>query len=121
MKNILIFCLILFCTQAFAEEESKFLEKNEWPVTCDAAVVWLVEHLDNESKTTVKETPREGLIKFHHGWGTGIRNNFGLWRGNQALMESCMALREGEQFHPDTVSMILIEEAWARLNGVSWK
>jgi hypothetical protein len=73
------------------------------------------------SKKTVKETPREDLIKYHHGWGTGIRNNFGLWRGNNSLMQSCLALRENQQTHPDSVSMIIIEETWAQLNNVKWQ
>jgi hypothetical protein len=96
------------------------LSKDQWPATCNAAVEWLIENLDEKKKIEIKTTPKADLIKYHRGWGMGIRNNFGLWRGNKTLLESCLKLRENEQFHPDSASMILIEEMWARLNGVKW-
>ena len=62
-----------------------------------------------KDKQTVRDTPKDKLILFHHGWGSGIRNSFGLWRGNRALMEDCKAK------HPDDASMVIIEAVWARL------
>ena len=49
------------------------------------------------------------LILFHHGGGTGIRNDFGLWRGNDKLIGSC---GKGQQVHPDSCSMLIIEAVW---------
>jgi hypothetical protein len=100
-----------------APEDASFLTVDEWPRTCDEAVSWVVNHLDAESTEIVRNTPRDELIKFHHGWGTGIRNNFGLWRGNRELLESCLALEPGTQYHPDSVSMIIIERTWDRLHS----
>ncbi|GEM_PF-3358591 len=37
------------------------------------------------NKERVRSTPRKDLTQLHHGWGTGIRNAFGLWAGNKAL------------------------------------
>lgn len=59
----------------------------------------------------MRSTSEDDLIQFHHGWGTGIRNSFGLWRGNTALLESCGA----KDIHPDRCSMIIIERVWQRL------
>jgi hypothetical protein len=100
-----------------APEDAPFLKEDEWPRTCDEAVAWVVNHLDADSTEIVRRTPRDELIKFHHGWGTGIRNNFGLWRGNRELLESCLALEPGAQYHSDSVSMIIIERTWDRLHS----
>jgi hypothetical protein len=98
-------------------DEARFLEEGEWPRTCDEAVTWVVSHLDANRVEVIKTTPRDQLIQFHHGRGTGIRNNFGLWRGNRELPDSCLALEPGAQYHPDSVSMIIIEQTWDRLHS----
>lgn len=90
-------------------------DAKKWPTTCEEAVAWIVRDLDTESKELVRNTSREDLIRFHHGWGTSIRNSFGLWQGNRALFDSCMEGAQGEEFHPDTVSMIIIERVWEAL------
>jgi hypothetical protein len=61
----------------------------------------------------VRGTPRGDLIRFHHGWGTGIRNAFGLWGGNRALLDSCGG------GHPDDASMVIIEAVWKHLHETS--
>lgn len=81
-----------------------------WPSTVDEAAERLVTELDEPSKRTVRETPRDKLFTFHFGWGMGIRNSFGLWRGNARLLESC-----GGKAHPDECSMRIIERVWERL------
>jgi hypothetical protein len=82
----------------------------EWPKTLEEATSQLIEKMTDTDKETVRETPREDLIVFHMGWGMAIRNGFGLWQGNDALLESC-----GVQ-HPDDASGVIIESVWRRLN-----
>ncbi len=65
-----------------------------------------------EDKETVKNTPEEHLIMFHHGWGTDIRNDFGLWSDNEELLKSCGA----EWMDADSASAIIIEAVWKRLH-----
>lgn len=79
-----------------------------WPRSVDAAVVDLLTTLDAASIEQLLATERDDLIMYHHGWGTGIRNEFGLWAGNQALMADCGVP------HPDDCSMVIIEATWAR-------
>ena len=62
-----------------------------------------------EDKEFVRNTKKGDLIKFHHGWGTGIRNEFGLWGLNNVLLEDT-----GER-HPDDASMVIIEAVWKEL------
>lgn len=73
------------------------------------AVELLIGKLSPEDRETVKNTPFDKLVRFHHGWGTGIRNAFGLWGGNAALLADCGCT------HPDDASMVIIEAVWKRL------
>ncbi|OLP20086.1 hypothetical protein BST81_02280 [Leptolyngbya sp. 'hensonii'] len=82
-----------------------------WPQTLEEAVESIMAELSQEDKITVRNTPREDLIRFHHGWGTGIRNSFGLWQGNQALLQACNST------FPDDASMVIIEAVWEQLQS----
>jgi len=82
-----------------------------WPSTVDEAVDMILEDTDDESRDLLRSQPREDMIQYHHGWGTGIRNAFGLWAGNEALRASC----GNPRIHPDDCSMIIIEAVWDRL------
>ncbi|MGC4114496.1 MAG: hypothetical protein QM765_07770 [Myxococcales bacterium] len=87
-------------------------ERSTWPKTVDEAARQIAEALSQEDRARVAKTKREDLILFHHGWGTGIRNELGLWRGNEALLRSC---GKGQIVHPDDCSMVIIGAVWARL------
>ena len=49
------------------------------------------------------------LIRLHRGFGMWIRNNFGLWKGNKAL------LMETGKRHPDDASAVIITALWRTL------
>ena len=101
-------------TQTYSDERG--LSPSEWPESCTEAVEYLLEGLSDEDKATIRNTPKENLINFHFGWGMGIRNELGLWRGNDQLISSCMDLNSTNDPHPDSISMIIIEEVWKALN-----
>ena len=44
-----------------------------------------------------------------------IRNNFGLWSGNEALLEECALDGERGCLDPDEASMVILREAWRRV------
>lgn len=85
------------------------LVRASWPGTLDEAVTRVMNDMDEADKQLVRATKKRELILFHHGWGTGIRNEFGLWRGNTNLLADCHAT------NADEASMIIIETLWARL------
>lgn len=85
----------------------------EWPTTCEAAALDVTQWLSPETREKLRATPREDLILFHHGLGTGIRNRQGLWRGNAPLIKSCL----GAPGHPDDASMVILEKAWLLLHA----
>jgi hypothetical protein len=67
----------------------------------------LATAFDNPADKHVFATMAEGeLIRLHHGFGTGIRNAYGLWHEGRWGTE-CAA-------HPDDVSMRIIERLWAK-------
>lgn len=82
---------------------------DDWPTTLEAATADIIGGMSEADKKTVRETKKGDLILFHHGWGTGIRNSFGLWQGNKALLKACGG------GHPDDASMVIIESVWKTL------
>jgi hypothetical protein len=52
------------------------------------------------------------LFEYHHGFGTWIRNEYGLWKDE--LWEKIDPSRE---MHPDDLSMIIIQEVWKKGYG----
>jgi hypothetical protein len=78
----------------------------------DEAARQIVAALDDESKVRVRATKRDQLIEYNFGWGMGIRNSLGLWRGNDKLLESC---GRGMRIGPEECSMVIIEAVWTLL------
>src|SRR5689334_14439712 len=98
-------------------------ESQYWPQTVDEAVDRLLQGISDKDKETVRTTPKDELYKFHFVWGMGIRNAFGLWKGNAALMKSCAEMRYGPGsdarfMHPDDASGVIIEAVWQRLQHI---
>ncbi|MFZ6743636.1 DUF6794 domain-containing protein [Undibacterium sp. JH2W] len=94
----------------------RYPDADTWPTTCEQAATQILAKLDDASKQRVKDAKYENLIQFHMGWGTGIRNDTGLWRGNVALTDSCMAKDKDGSRHPDDISMVIIQEIWKKLH-----
>jgi hypothetical protein len=59
-----------------------------------------------QKKLALKNTSDDNLIMFHFGWAMRIRNEFGMWAGNDELIRSC-----GE-FEPDEASMAIVRAVW---------
>ena len=81
----------------------------DWPLTVDAAVTKILAGMTDADKAAVRAKKKDELIEYHHGWGTGIRNEFGLWHGNYSLLADC------HTDVPDGASMVIIEAVWQRL------
>ena len=103
---------LTICSTSFAQEkEEEPLGPDKWPTTVSATITDLLSVLSKEDKESIRKTTKEDLIQYHHGWGTGIRNHYGLWRGNQALIEDACH----KPCHPDDASMKIIEAVWQAL------
>lgn len=66
-------------------------ERALWPQTLDEAADRLLSQLDADSRHRLLQDPPE-FDWF--GWGMGIRNDFGLWGGNDQLIRSCGVANE---------------------------
>jgi hypothetical protein len=92
------------------------VERDTWPTTVDEAARRIVAALDNESKARLRALSDDQLIQYHFSLGMGIRNSYGLWRGNDKLLESC-GHGDGAKVDPDACSGIIIEAVWRLLHA----
>lgn len=89
------------------------MHPKRWPTTIDEAVGVVIATLSDDDKVTIAAMPKSELIGLHMGLGAWIRNNLGLWKGNDQLMQ---AIGEGDgSIHPDDASMVIIKAVWERL------
>ncbi len=83
----------------------------EKPKTIEEAAKNIISKMKSKDKETIKNTSPFDLILYHHGWGTGIRNDLGLWGRNKELMKDC------GNTHPDNCSMKIIYRIWQLLQN----
>lgn len=110
MLKLVIAVFTVLSSVAWSAED-EVLGPDKWPTSVAETVKDIVQQLPEKDKEVVRITKKEDLIKFHHGWGTGIRNHYGLWRGNDNLILSAC----GKPCHPDDASMVIIEAVWSAL------
>ena len=96
-------------------EHSKKGKPSTQPKTVQEAVDRLIDELSLKDRTTISNLPEDELINLHISLGEYIRNEFGLWSGNEDLMASCCTIAKTDKIHEDTASTIIIEELWKRL------
>jgi hypothetical protein len=60
--------------------------------TVDEAVQILLTLVPESEQANIAEIPEDELIRLHLGMGMWVRNNLGLWQGNEALMADTGAL-----------------------------
>ena len=107
---IIVASFLIWAHVSLAPAEIK-VELDLRPTTLEGVVRDIIERLSAEDRALVKSRRKEELIKFHHGWGTGIRNRYGLWESNSKLVQAAC----GKPCHPDEASMIIIEAVWQAL------
>jgi len=77
----------------------------------------MIERLEYaDLNNCIKESFKD-LIKYHHSYGTHLRNHYSLWDYENPLHKElevvCKEL--GIEQHPDSYSHFLIEQMWCRL------
>ena len=83
------------------------------PRTVSEAVDRLLSRISEEDKALIRSVRKRDMSRFHHGWGTGIRNAYGLWGKNQALLSTLPPLYR----NADSASWVIMEAVWERLHG----
>jgi hypothetical protein len=76
-----VFAILLFASSAVAEK----------PKTVDEAVqVLKTKWLQPRDRDWILRNTKDAVwARLYMGFGTGVRNEFGLWSDNQALHDSC--------------------------------
>jgi hypothetical protein len=82
------------------------------PKTVPEAVDRLVAGLSEDDRASIRGLPKEDMIQFHHSWGLGIRNRYGLWGENEALLSTLPP----EERWGDNASMLILFAVWERLH-----
>jgi hypothetical protein len=80
------------------------LGPDKWPSTVEVTVRDVLARISAADRRTSPR--RQRLIQFHRGWGTGIRNRYGLWRATRTHSPPAGTC------HPDDASMKIIEAVW---------
>ena len=92
--------------------------QTELPKTIQEAVILLTQKMPLKDRGRMAKMAQEDQIDLHFTLGIWIRNNFGLWSGNNSLKAECIRYH-GESFvhiDEDEASMIIIYELWKHLN-----
>ena len=85
---------------------------HDGPATVDQAVALLLRLLPPVDLSALADLPPHRLVESHFGLGAYIREHFGLWGRNPALLEDC-ARRAGQgPMNPDDASMVIVEALW---------
>ena len=77
--------------------------------------------MPNDGIEAIGAMDRDELISLHFTLGLWVRDAYGVWHGNQALLDSCAAFTASHETralwtgHPDDASSITIEALWLRL------
>ena len=82
------------------------------PLTLRQAVGQLLIEMEDEYLSDIADMEEKELVSLHHSLGRQIRNNFGLWDRNKALVFDC-----GSD-HADEASGMIIESLWAALREI---
>ena len=100
-------------------------KKSHWPKTIKNATERIIAQMSDEEKRTLRGTNKEELAKFNFGMGVYIRNKFGLFDGNEALMKACALSQHGEIYNifygddPDSAAGVIIEAVWKELKSAA--
>jgi len=117
MRSAFVAVIFLTCVLApqrsYSGTNDDNLTPDNWPTDVQLVVSDIISSMSEADKEVVRNTKVDDLIRFHMGWGTAIRNRYGLWRGNAKLLVSAC----GKPCHPDDASMIIIQSVWQELQN----
>ena len=101
-------------------EDAKFQDTNRDPTakkpkTVQEAIEILISNLPLKEKTTIANMSEEELIKLNANLGRYVMDKFGLWSGNEKLVESCLGLVDYPLHNEDDAAAVIVKELWLKL------
>ena len=85
------------------------------PKTVQEAIEILISNLPLKEKTTIANMSEEELIKLNANLGRYVMDKFGLWSGNEKLVESCLELVDYPLHNEDDAAAVIVKELWLKL------
>jgi hypothetical protein len=85
------------------------------PKTVEEAVERLLSELSLRDKAHIAKMREADLDSLHPSLGHYVRTAFGLWSGNEALMDSCCSVSGVGELNEDDASAVIIREVWRQL------
>jgi len=85
------------------------------PQSVDEAVDMLHANMGLNDEILLATMLEENLIDAHLALGHHIRHEFGLWTGNDALLESCRIISGDKNLHVDDASMLIVKALWEKV------
>jgi hypothetical protein len=101
--------------QAAKFENHSRASTEKQPETVQEAIEILISNLALKEKTTIANMSEEELIKLNANLGRYIIDKFGLWSGNEKLVESCLELADYPLHNEDDAAAIIVRELWLKL------
>jgi hypothetical protein len=83
------------------------------PANLEECLAELQRRLPPDLIVRMRNGGEEDMIDYHHGLGTGIRNEWGLWRRSPLNRH----FNDLGIHHPDDMSWIILTSFWRRLHG----
>ena len=87
----------------------------ERPPTLDDAVSRLITELPFKERTKIGNMAKGDLPSLYPTFMTRIRDDFGLWDDNTALLASCRTVAGDPQLHQDEAGPLIVRKLWEKL------
>ncbi|MFA6999990.1 MAG: DUF6794 domain-containing protein [Candidatus Paceibacterota bacterium] len=85
------------------------------PQSVEEAVDILHANMGLNDEILLATMLEENLVDVHFALGYHIRHEFGLWTGNDALLESCRIISGDKNLHVDDASMLIVKALWEKV------
>jgi len=85
------------------------------PRTVDQAVEILIKDMTLFDKTSIARMEEHELDGIHLSLGSYIRTAFGLWAGNEALLQDCRSKSDKDDLHENEAPSFIIKALWKQL------
>jgi len=85
------------------------------PQTLDDAVNRLLAELPFRERTKIGNMAKEDLLTLYPTFMTRIRDDFGLWDDNTALLASCRTVTKDPHLHQDEAGTLIVRKLWEKL------
>ncbi len=85
------------------------------PKTVQEAIHKLINDLSLKEKTAIANMAEDELMNLNAFLGRYILDKFGLWSGNEELVESCLTFADYPLHTEDDAAAVIIKELWHQL------